>query len=390
LAEDHDTTALIIGGGIGGLTAAVALRQYGVDSRVFEQADDIRKTQVGSGLSLGYNVTRAFKHLDLLDELLESATSITGLDFITHKGRRVGSARALELALGILRPALHGVLVNSVGEDEVEVGTKLVRFEQDGGGVTAHFADGRTARGEVLIGADGFQSTVRKQLLGDSEPKYRGYCTRRGILHTELAGEGPERVFLGIGERFVFYPVGQGYLYWTAATNEPPGGKEDGAEIKRQVLERYRDWPGPITSLVEATDESKTFLSDTYDRDPVDRWGDGRVTLLGDAAHPMTWDRGQGASQAIEGAVLLGKQLGQGGDPVAGLRAWEAERIPRTKKMVRSSRAIGRLQQSRNPLLRFIHHQAIRIETRPAFFEKANKNLLVEYGPRPAGARRTV
>lgn len=379
MAADHDTTALIIGGGIAGLTAAVALRQYGIDSRVFEQADDLRKTQVGSGLSLGYNVTRAFKHLDLLDELTGPAASITGLEFTTNKGRHVGTARALELALGILRPALHGVLANSVGTDEVQVGTKLVRFEQDEGGVTAHFADGRTARGDVLIGADGLQSTVRKQLLGDSEPRYRGYCTRRGILQTELAKDGPEYVFLGIGERFVFYPVGQGYLYWTAATNEPPGGKQDGAEIKRTVLERFQGWPDPIESLVQATDESNTFLSDTQDRDPVERWGEGRVTLLGDAAHPMTWDRGQGASQGIEGAVLLAKQLAQGDDPEAALRAWEAERIPRTKKMVRSSRAIGRLQQSKNPLLRVIHHQAIRIETKPSLFRKANKNLLVEY-----------
>ena len=379
MAADHDTTALIIGGGIAGLTAAVALRQYGIDSRVFEQADDLRKTQVGSGLSLGYNVTRAFKHLDLLDELTGPAASITGLQFTTDKGRHVGTAQALELALGILRPALHGVLAKSVGEDEVQVGTKLVRFEQDEGGVTAHFADGRTARGDVLIGADGLQSTVRKQLLGDSEPRYRGYCTRRGILQTELAKDGPEYVFLGIGERFVFYPVGQGYLYWTAATNEPPGGKEDGAEIKRNVLERFQGWPDPIESLVQATDESNTFLSDTQDRDPVERWGEGRVTLLGDAAHPMTWDRGQGASQGIEGAVLLAKQMAQGDDPAAALRAWEAERIPRTKKMVRSSRAIGRLQQSKNPLLRFIHHQAIRIETKPSLFRKANKNLLVEY-----------
>ena len=106
--------------------------------------------------------------------------------------------------------------------------------------------------------------------------------------------------------------MGQGYLYWTAATNEPPGGKEDGAEIKRNVLERFQGWPDPIESLVQATDESNTFLSDTQDRDPVERWGEGRVTLLGDAAHPMTWDRGQGASQGIEGAVLLAKQLAQG------------------------------------------------------------------------------
>jgi 2-polyprenyl-6-methoxyphenol hydroxylase-like FAD-dependent oxidoreductase len=379
MASDRDAAVLIIGAGIAGLTAAIALRQRGIDAAVFEQADDLRKTQVGSGLSLGYNVTRAMEHLDLLEELKAPATPITGLEFVTSKGKHIATAQALELAVGILRPALHGLLVEALGESEVQLGTKLTRFEQDGDGVTAHFEDGRTARGDVLLGADGLKSTVREQLLGPSEPSYRGYCTRRGILKSELDRAIPERVVLGHGERFVFYPVGQGYVYWTGATNEPPGGKEDGAEIKRRTLERFGDWPDPIASLVESTDDSDTFLADTYDRDPVQRWGEGRVTILGDAAHPMTWDRGQGASQGIEGAVLLARQLSQDGVSGEALRAWEAERIPRTRKIIRSSRAIGRLQQGRNPILRFIHHQAIKFETRPKNFARANKNLLVEY-----------
>jgi 2-polyprenyl-6-methoxyphenol hydroxylase-like FAD-dependent oxidoreductase len=381
MPAEHDATALIVGGGIAGLTTALAMRQRGIDSLVFEEADDARKTQLGSGLSLGYNVTRAAKHLDLFDQLVELSTPILGLDFTTVKGRHIARARPMdgELAVGILRPALHGLLANAVGEAQIQLGKRLVRFEQDGDGVTAHFADGVTARGEMLIGADGLQSTVRKQLRGETELKYRGYCTRRGILQTELAKEDPERVFLGWGERFVFYPVGQGWLYWTAATNEPPGGKEEPAQLKRKVLERFGGWPEPIRSLVEETDESKLFLADTQDRDPLDRWGEGRVTLLGDAAHPMTWDRGQGASQGIEGAVLLARAVAEGDDREAALRAWEAERIPRTKKIVRSSRAIGRLQQSKNPLLRFLHHQAIKLETAPSRWAKRNQNLLVEY-----------
>jgi hypothetical protein len=86
-------------------------------------------------------------------------------------------------------------------------------------------------------------------------------------------------------------------MYWTAATNAPPGGKEEGADIRRTVLERFQGWPERVEDFVQATDDSNLFLADTYDRDPVERWGEGRVTLLGDSAHPMTWDRGQGAGQ---------------------------------------------------------------------------------------------
>jgi 2-polyprenyl-6-methoxyphenol hydroxylase-like FAD-dependent oxidoreductase len=362
LATDHDTTALVIGGGIAGLTAAIALRQRGIDSLVFEQADDLRKTQVGSGLALGYNVTRALRHLDLLDELAPRGARLTGLRFMTAKGRDLGTASEVEgeMALGILRPAIHHFLVDTVGQDGIQLGAKLERFEQDSSGVLAHFADGRTARGDVLVGADGLRSTVRRQLLDDaSEPRYAGYVTRRGILKTESTEEGPEQIFLGRGQRFLYYHVGQDYIYWTAATNEPAGQKEDGAQIKRTVLERFGDWHESVPALVEATDESNTFIADTYDRDPVERWGDGRATLMGDAAHPMTWDRGQGASQCIEDAVLLAKQLAHGDDRATALREWEAQRIPRTGKVVRSSRRLGMLQQSPNPLVGFLHHRVI-------------------------------
>jgi 2-polyprenyl-6-methoxyphenol hydroxylase-like FAD-dependent oxidoreductase len=381
VAADHDTTVLIIGGGIAGLTTAIALRRHGIDSMVFEQADDLRKTQVGSGLSLGYNVTRAFKHLDLIDGLTDLAAPITALQFTTDKARHVGTGGELEgeLALGVIRPVFHEFLVNTVGPDEIRLGAKLVRFEQDDGGVTAHFADGRTARGEVLIGADGMRSTVRTQLLGESEPRYAGYVTRRGVLETEAAKDGIMRIILGHEQRFLSYPVGRWYVYWTASTNEPAGGKETGDEIKRTVRERFRGWPDPVEAFVEGTDDSGLFLADTYDRDPVARWGEGRVTLLGDSAHPMTWDRGQGAGQGIEGAVLLAKELAQGDDPAAALRAWEAQRIPRTKKIVRSSRMIGKLGQSKKALPRFFFKRVVSIETRDFFFKRANKDLLVKY-----------
>jgi 2-polyprenyl-6-methoxyphenol hydroxylase-like FAD-dependent oxidoreductase len=382
LATDRDTAVLIVGGGIAGLTAAVALGKSGIDSLVFEQAEDVQRVQVGAGVSLGYNVARAFRHLGLLDELTEVAVPIERFRFVTDKGKLLGTPPGIdgELSQGILRPVFHEFLVSIIGEDRVQVGAKLVRFEQDDDGVTAHFADGRTARGDVLIGADGLRSTVRAQLLGESEPRYAGFCARQGVVETDVAEEGTWQTALGRGQHFKSYPVGRGCIYWTAATNEPLGGKEKGAALKRTVLERFGDWPDPIRPLVEATDESRTYFAEAYDRDPVERWGEGRVTLLGDAAHPMTWNRGQGASQGVEGAVLLAKQLAQAGDDPAGaLRAWEAERIPKTGKMVRSSRQSGKIEQAEKLPVCLMRNAAMRVMTSGPLFRRVNKDLLVEY-----------
>ena len=382
MAPGKDATALIVGGGIAGLTAATALRHHGIDSVVFEQVDDVRKVQQGAGVALGYNVSRAFKHLELLDELTEVAVPIKRFQFMTHKGKVLGTPTGFpdELAQGILRPAFHEFLVKTLGEDRVRVGAKLERFEQDGDGVTAHFADGRTARGDVLIGADGLRSVVRAQLLGEAEPQYAGFNARQGVVETDRAKDGHWQTILGRGQHFKSYPVGRWYVYWTAACNEPAGRKELGADLKRTVLERFKGWPEPVEEFVEATEDSRTFFADTYDREPADRWGEGRVTLLGDAAHPMTWNRGQGASQGVEGAVLLAKQLAQGGDdPVAALRAWEAQRIPRTSKFVKGSRQSGKTEQAEKGPVCMLRNAALRVMTAEPIFKRVNKSLLVEY-----------
>ena len=389
MAPDKDATVLIAGGGIAGLTAAVALRRYGIDSVVFEQVDDVHKVQLGAGVALNYNAARAFKHLDLLDGLREVAVPIEQIQFMSSKGKLFGSPGGIEgeLLQGVLRPALHEFLVGVAGVENVQVGAKLVRFEQDDDGVTAHFADGRSARGDVLVGADGLRSAVREQLLGESEPRYAGFNARQGVVESDHAKDAKWRTILGRGQHFKFYPVGRWYMYWTAALNEPPGGKESGADLKRTVLERFGDWPEPVPELVEATDDSQTFFTDTYDREPVERWGEGRVTLLGDAAHPMTWNRGQGASQGMEGAVLLAQALAAaGGDLPAALRGWEADRIPRTSKVVRGSRSSGKMEQAEKLPLCMLRNAAMRLMSSKPIFHRANRSLLVDFGPGPSGA----
>ena len=167
-------------GGIAGLAAAISLRHYGIDHQLFERVPDVQKVQGGSGLRLGYNVGRAFRNLGLLEEAKKVCSSLEGVRFETDSGN-LGTTRHMEgeTHLGIRRPPLHEFLLNAADGGRINTGAEFTRFEQDDDGVTAHFADGRTARGEVLVGADGLKSVVRAQLHGESEPRYAGYAARR-------------------------------------------------------------------------------------------------------------------------------------------------------------------------------------------------------------------
>ena len=192
MAPERDTNVLVVGGGIAGLAAAISLRHYGIDHLLFERVEDVQKVQGGSGLRLGYNVGRAFDHLGLLEDAKQVCSSLEGVRFETNTGKHLGTTRHMEgeTHLGIRRPPLHELLMAAADEERIHTGAEFVGFQQDGDGVTAHFADGRTARGKVLIGADGLKSVVREQLHGKrsratratppaagcSRPRSRGGC----------------------------------------------------------------------------------------------------------------------------------------------------------------------------------------------------------------------
>ena len=171
------------------------------------------------------------------------------------------------------------------------------------------------------------------------EPRYAGFNARQGVVDTDIAKEGHWQTILGRGQHFKTYPVGRWSMYWTAACNEAAGQKELGADLKRTVLERFEGWPEPVEELVgPRTSRGPSSRTPTT----ASRWtAGGRAGSRCSATppYPMTWNRGQGASQGVEGAVLPAKRLAAGGDdPVGALRAWEAERIPRTTKLVKGPR----------------------------------------------------
>jgi 2-polyprenyl-6-methoxyphenol hydroxylase-like FAD-dependent oxidoreductase len=351
---------LVVGAGIGGLTAYVALRAAGVDAAIFDQAEQAGATMVGGGFHLWPNGVRALRELGLDGTARGVGAPIERTEYYSSTGRKLAQWPVGEIArslgafdVGIGRKELIELLFSAAGAEQVQTGAKLVAFDDDGGGVTARFADGREERGDVLVGADGLRSVVRAKLLGAVEPDFVGYVQWQTLIEGghDLLPDGVERVTFGPGSRAVMHRVSDGRLFWAcviygAATD---GGRPPGR--KARLLQVFKDWPDPIPAAIDATPEEQITGLPIFDRRPVESWGRGRVTLLGDAAHPMTTNTSQGGNQAIEDGVLLGRMLGGvERDPTGSLRAYEQRRIARTTPLVNNSRFISNMNAWRDPL----------------------------------------
>jgi len=356
--------AIVVGGGIGGLTAAIALRRVGIGAVVFERAGELR--EIGAGISLWVNAMKALERLEIADAVRASGRQEIGGAILTSGGGTLSEipADALEERFGpnvVLRRAdLQGALLAALPEDAVRLDARCVGYRQDGYGVTALFAGGREERGDLLVGADGLNSVVRKQLFGGgAEPRYAGFTAWRALAEPGEDQAGFEA--WGRGEIFGLAGLGRGRFYWYATKNAPEGQRDAAAGRKAELLERFGSWCEPIPSVIRATEETAILRNDIYDREPLARWGEGRVTLLGDAAHPMTPNLGQGACQAIEDAVVLAACVREEGDIAAALRLYEERRKERTAMIARRSRILGRAGQLENLLLCSLRNAAVRM-----------------------------
>jgi 2-polyprenyl-6-methoxyphenol hydroxylase-like FAD-dependent oxidoreductase len=357
----EDLEVLVIGGGIGGLAAALALRTAGVGVRLFEQQTDLRRIRVGGGIHMWANAMQVLRAIGVADHVIERGARIDRTDFINSKGRLLATWRLAEVAaahgtqdVGIARGELQGLLSDAQEEETVRVGMLCTGFEQDAEGVTARFEDGSEVRGAALVGADGLRSAIRDQVLGPEPPRYAGYAQLQALVDgaAELLPAGVERVVFGGGVRAVLHEAGDGKLFWAAALYGPEGTcPADGAARRDLVLEAFEGWPAPVEEAVSATAPEAIVAFDIYDRPPVRSWSRGRVTLLGDAAHPMTTNLSQGGCQAIEDGLALATALAAHADVADALRAYEQRRIPRTSALVKQSHAVAKVGGFKNPVI---------------------------------------
>ena len=355
---------LIIGGGIGGLAAANALRTNGLNVTVFEQADELR--EIGAAIGVQTNAVKALRSMGRADAMVAQGVEIEHWQYFTWRGRKLVDWRQGEIGrkLGapnvvIHRADLQTALGSGLPDGVVELDRHCVGYEEDASGVTARFADGSEERGEVLIGCDGIRSGIRKQLLGDTPLRYAGWIAMRGITtfsHPSIP-VGICRQFIGRGRTFGMWHLTGGRIYWVGSAKMPANSQDAPGGRKREILDWCGNGPEPVRALIEATDESAMLRNDINDREPVDRWSSRRVTLLGDAAHPTTPVTGQGGGQAIEDAAVLARmfssvdKLSDGDAVEAAFRRYEAERAPRTASITNEAWTIAGMHHWTNPVV---------------------------------------
>jgi len=361
--------AIIVGGGIGGLVTALMLQERGIACEIYEQADSIR--ELGVGINTLPHAIAELKRLGLLERLDAAAIRTYELFYLNRFGQEIWrEPRGLDAGYdvpqfsihrGRLQGVIHEAACERLGAGAIRAGCRLGAFRQDEGGVTAWFFDRAgshvaTARGDVLIGADGIHSTVRATLFpGEGPPTWNGLMLWRGATEWPAFLTGRSMIVAGgLSAKMVVYPIAEGsrpdrkLTNWAVVAKIAEGGapprKEDWSRKgqREELMPHVARFSIPhvdVQALIAATPEFWEYPM--CDRDPLPRWSHGRVTLLGDAAHPMYPVGSNGASQAILDARCLADALARAEHPMAALHSYEAERLPKTAEIVRSNRKGG-------------------------------------------------
>ncbi|MDJ1133689.1 FAD-dependent oxidoreductase [Streptomyces iconiensis] len=367
---------LVAGGGIGGLALAVALRERGITTEVFERAKSFGNT--GSGIELTPN---GVKSVDHISPQLGAAVRSAGWSSDQHatdmpiktwngkllKSREVGNFQAKWGApmIGILRADLHQILAEAVRRPGPTSATvhhqaTVVEASSSGGTATVRLADGRSLSGDLVVGADGVRSTLRTLVAGEVPPRYLGFTSIRGISKRP-AVHGDGFVFVGPGGHFFAEAFDDTRLFWTATVNadEHSWPAKDTEQARADLLDLWGEWSAPLAETVTSCAPEDLVVTDVHDCEPLKRWHTGRLVLLGDAAHPIGPVLGQGANMALEDVASLADLLTEHDVPAA-LRHYGRVRSRRANKIVRHSRLIARLGHTTSPLVGQVRDVLIR------------------------------
>jgi len=365
----------IIGAGIGGLTTAIALRKKGFEVEIFENSSSFKKA--GSGINLAINAMQVFKRLGVYDDIFRKAnyTHIMcardeQLNPLTTVNMKSFEEKYGVKTVAIHRADLHEILVEHIGETPIYLNKKLERLEQSKDKVQLFFEDGTTHEADVVIGADGIHSKVRNSVFPTSEIRDAQQVCWRGIAKMQIGEQ--HRVELneiwGRGHRFGFVPISQDEVYWFGliSKNRFTGKDMDLTRI-------FSDFDALVTKIIAATPKDELLCNEIWDLKPLQKWYDGNVCLLGDAAHATTPNMGQGACQAVESAMALSICMSEESHPEKAFARYQEMRLAKANSVIKSSWMLGKIAQTDSIILAYVRNLLAKVTPKSVSRKQSEK-----------------
>ncbi len=345
-------TPTIIGAGIGGLTMALTLQQRGLSPVVYESAAAIRP--VGAGIVMASNAMQVYRQMGISAQIARAGHRVSAMKITDERLRGLSliDLSRYEQQYGVHNVAIHradlqGILADAIGWEHIRLAKRLATVGREGAGFRLGFEDGSETATGILIGADGIRSVVRQQLFGAHTLRDARQRCWRGLCDTRLPEQYNHTAYeaWGRGRRFGFVRINDRQVYWYAVVSE--GLLKDG---EAGPAAQFRAFHPDIQAILAATDPDQVFMSELLDLRPTSRWQDGRVCLIGDAAHATTPNLGQGACQAVEDAYTIGRLLDGDRSIEEVFAGYERLRVGRAHRIVRRSWTVGKLAHIRNGL----------------------------------------
>jgi 2-polyprenyl-6-methoxyphenol hydroxylase-like FAD-dependent oxidoreductase len=352
----------IIGGGITGLTTAIALHKLGIPCKVYERAPQF--TFTGAGIHLSPNAIKVFKWLGMEEEIVNAGVTLKNAVITNKDLKPLRKSKAAfisddshQFMVGIHRATLHQVLVKHIPENTLQLGYEFQSYDQLKDTIQLNFSHTSTQTG-ILLGCDGIHSRIRQQLFPEAELRYSGYTCWRGVSRAPVTPEFQEfsAEAWGWKKRFGFANIGHNLVYWFAVISAPPHFPVVRKDIHTYLKEQFHSFHPCIQNIIDQTDLQEIFRDDIEDVKPLNRWHHKNICLLGDAAHATTPNMGQGGAQGIEDAYYMSQCLKKFNNPIQAFENFESMRRKKVDQIVNNSWMMGKWAHSTfgQPLLKFM------------------------------------
>ncbi|UZR98117.1 FAD-dependent monooxygenase [Chondrinema litorale] len=359
---DIKETFVILGGGIAGLSTAIALKRIGIVAKVYEAAPQFKP--VGAGIILAINAMKAYKHIGLYNEIAQAGNPLSTISILSQNGKVITQTNVDNQAfpnVAIHRAKLHEILFSQLDENQIINNKKSKDVEILPDAYKISFEDGSTIVAENVIVAEGIHSTIRQKLIPKAEKRYAGYTCWRGIAENSTLKLTETTETWGKNGRFGITPINDNQVYWFAVMDAVENSDWAKNFSLSDIKKNFKDYHEEITQVLEQGQIGEIIQNDLHDLKPIKTYAFDELVLIGDAAHATTPNMGQGACQAIEDAVVLAECLKVNSSVKEAFKRFEAKRVKRTHFIVNQSWTMGKVAHWQNPIATSLRDTLLRI-----------------------------